>query len=173
MSPEDNHEYPYHTTDTSGTENQRLCPDCQQPLKIVRQTGEKLYNDDQFDAIKAGDYYCEKCPSNGRGNQPLKYWWAHEIDTSDLGDDGMQMGQIVMVGSECEYTNSGQHQVEDYCRQCGQPGGLVQLKREHADLAARNARAEQLLVRALDGDTDFVEGWGIVHRALSALRGEE
>jgi len=58
------------------------CPECKTPLQTVRQTGERMYNDDQFDALKAGDYYCETCPGDGRGKSGLKYWWKRELGIS-------------------------------------------------------------------------------------------
>jgi hypothetical protein len=38
-----------------------------------------MLNDDQFDAVRAGDWYCVKCPSNNRGNTPFRYWWDSEL----------------------------------------------------------------------------------------------
>lgn len=31
----------------------------------------------------------------------------------------MQNGEIVQIGSGCPCTNSGKHQLEDWCRMCG------------------------------------------------------
>ena len=36
----------------------------------------------------------------------------------------MQHGSVVLFGDGCAATNSGQHQVEDWCRQCGCATGL-------------------------------------------------
>jgi len=41
-----------------------------------------MLNDDQFDAIKAGDFYCDQCPGD-RGKSGLRYFWKAE-----LGIDG-------------------------------------------------------------------------------------
>ena len=53
------------------------CPGCKTPLKIVRQTGGML-NADQFDAIKAGDFYCDQCPGD-RGKSGFRYFWKSEL----------------------------------------------------------------------------------------------
>jgi len=55
------------------------CPTCQTPLKAVKQTGGMAMNQYQFDAVKAGDWYCETCPDNGRGQSGLCYWWNSEL----------------------------------------------------------------------------------------------
>ncbi len=55
------------------------CPRCGGPLIAVRQSANSPLNADQFDAVKAGDYYCPSCPSNDRGHTPLCYWWEHEL----------------------------------------------------------------------------------------------
>lgn len=55
------------------------CPQCGGPVKRVEQSPRSPLNRGQFDAVKAGDYYCEFCPSNGRGKLPLAYWWESEL----------------------------------------------------------------------------------------------
>lgn len=42
-----------------------------------------MLNDDQFDAIRAGDWYCETCPTNGRGNTSYRYFWDRELQTDE------------------------------------------------------------------------------------------
>ena len=54
------------------------CPQCGKPLQKVTQSERSLLNTDQFDASRAGDYYCKVCPSNGRGKLLYCYWWQHE-----------------------------------------------------------------------------------------------
>ena len=54
------------------------CPRCQQPLKQVTQSPYSPLNSDQFDASKAGDWFCE-CSDNGRGAAPYVYFWDHEV----------------------------------------------------------------------------------------------
>jgi hypothetical protein len=55
------------------------CPSCKNPLQPVKQSPNSLLNAEQFDAIKVGDYYCETCPSNGRGKTNYCYYWTHEL----------------------------------------------------------------------------------------------
>lgn len=57
------------------------CPECGNPLQKVRNTGGWM-NDDQFDAVKAGDWFCE-CHNNGRGNAPLAYYWNREVSHAE------------------------------------------------------------------------------------------
>lgn len=67
-----------------------LCPVCRGPLKEVTNTGGWM-NAEQFDASKAGDFYCEKCPSNGRSNaDKFCYWNRSEaiIPSSHFGRAG-------------------------------------------------------------------------------------
>ena len=54
------------------------CPLCQQPLKRVTQGPYSPLNSDQFDAVKAGDWFCE-CSSNSRGHAPYAYFWSREV----------------------------------------------------------------------------------------------
>ena len=56
------------------------CPQCSTELYKVFQSSPQMLNQYQFDAIKAGDYYCEKCPANGRSkNNKYCYFWEHEL----------------------------------------------------------------------------------------------
>lgn len=55
-----------------------FCPQCGGELKHVENTGGWMTNA-QFDAIKAGDWFCPACPSNDRGNKPYCYWWNREV----------------------------------------------------------------------------------------------
>jgi hypothetical protein len=55
------------------------CPTCARALhKVMRPSGSML-NDDQFDAVRAGDWYCDTCPSNERGNTGYRYFWTREL----------------------------------------------------------------------------------------------
>lgn len=58
------------------------CPQCGGPLERVRDTSGTL-NRDQFDSVKAGDFFCGACPSNGRGKAELCYWWESELVSQD------------------------------------------------------------------------------------------
>jgi uncharacterized protein YbaR (Trm112 family) len=57
----------------------RLCPSCRNPLKAVTQSENSMLNEEQFNAVRAGDYYCDICPSNGRGDTEYKYYWENEL----------------------------------------------------------------------------------------------
>lgn len=54
------------------------CPGCGGPVKS---TGPRpgWMNTEQWDADKAGDWYCETCPSNGRGRTGFAYWTDEEV----------------------------------------------------------------------------------------------
>lgn len=56
-----------------------ICPQCSGPLKRVRQSPGSALNKDQFNAVKAGDWYCEACPDNDRGRAGLCYWREREL----------------------------------------------------------------------------------------------
>lgn len=54
------------------------CPSCGAPLYRVRQSSGSYLNADQFDAVRAGDWYCDKC-SGTRGASGYRYYWNSEI----------------------------------------------------------------------------------------------
>lgn len=56
------------------------CPQCGSPLTEVPRRSNWL-NADQYAASKAGDWFCESCPDNGRGNSGLCYFWDSEIES--------------------------------------------------------------------------------------------
>lgn len=56
----------------------KKCPRCGGNLCTVPPS--KWLNSDQWQASKAGDYYCVFCPGNGRGAMDFCYWWEHEIE---------------------------------------------------------------------------------------------
>lgn len=56
-----------------------VCPDCSKPLHKVTRPGGSMLNDDQFDAVRAGDWYCDTCPGNERGNTRYRYFWNREM----------------------------------------------------------------------------------------------
>jgi hypothetical protein len=58
---------------------EKICPQCRGPLVEVRQSSDSPLNSYQWRSQIAGEWYCTKCPSNDRGNQPLCYWWTHEL----------------------------------------------------------------------------------------------
>lgn len=48
------------------------CPNCQEPMNPVRNTSGYL-NSDQFDAVKAGDWFCK------RHDEATVYVWEHDL----------------------------------------------------------------------------------------------
>lgn len=55
------------------------CPTCGVPLHRVRRESGSMLNADQFDSVKAGDWFCDTCPNNGRGSPDFCYWWDSEL----------------------------------------------------------------------------------------------
>lgn len=58
---------------------QHKCPKCGGPIERVVQSQNSMLNSYQFDAVKAGDWFCSACQSNDRGHKSLCYWWEHEL----------------------------------------------------------------------------------------------
>lgn len=59
------------------------CPKCKVPMRRVRNPSGSMLNDDQFDAIRAGDWYCG-CHNNGRGNTSNAYYWNSEVASAEV-----------------------------------------------------------------------------------------
>jgi hypothetical protein len=55
------------------------CPGCGGNLKRVPNSN--WLNEDQYASCKAGDWFCEICPDNGRGQSGLCYWWSAEVES--------------------------------------------------------------------------------------------
>ena len=55
------------------------CPRCNFTLTEVRQSSSSLLNEYQWDAIKAGDYYCINCKPTEEGMK-YKYFWKIELN---------------------------------------------------------------------------------------------
>lgn len=61
-----------------------LCPQCRTELSRVERGPESPLNEYQFDAVKAGDWYCDKCLPNDRAQSNLYcYWWDHEVQREE------------------------------------------------------------------------------------------
>ena len=56
------------------------CPQCRRPVVHVWQPEPCMFNDDQWQKLKAGDYACDTCSPNNRskGNKRC-YWWKNEV----------------------------------------------------------------------------------------------
>jgi hypothetical protein len=61
------------------------CPACGMPLRRVRYAGGYL-NEEQFDSIRAGDWYCiaPACTGPKRGNTAYSYWWNRELNAATV-----------------------------------------------------------------------------------------
>jgi hypothetical protein len=54
------------------------CPNCGTKLKPVPRS--RNLNSFQWASVKAGDWFCETCPDNGRGKTGLCYWLDEELE---------------------------------------------------------------------------------------------
>lgn len=73
------------------------CPKCGQALKKVLYPNGSMLNEYQWESIRAGDYYCESCPDNGRGNDKLCYWWKSELT------ENVQVPKEIPIRSQLAY----------------------------------------------------------------------
>jgi hypothetical protein len=76
------------------------CPKCGNPLEKVRQSSNSPLNEEQFDSVRAGDWFC-KCHSNERGNKPWAYFWDSEVlqsETSSTIEDKVHAIMTAGVG---------------------------------------------------------------------------
>src|SRR5512146_2645656 len=55
-----------------------FCPQCHKPLKKIRYPHDSMFNRDQWESMRAGDWWCETCPNNGRGVTGA-YFWDREV----------------------------------------------------------------------------------------------
>lgn len=69
------------------------CPTCGRPLVEVRYPGGAL-NREQWASIRAGDWWCETCPDNGRGRSG-SYWWTRELTPPRAGSAWVTCGPEV------------------------------------------------------------------------------
>lgn len=60
-------------------ETRHHCPQCDRSLVMVKPNPYSAFSREQFDAAKAGDWYCNACPTNDRGGANLCYWWEREL----------------------------------------------------------------------------------------------
>jgi hypothetical protein len=54
------------------------CPQCGACLREVCYPEGSMLNREQFDAVRAGDYYCTNCKGT-EARTGWKYWWKREI----------------------------------------------------------------------------------------------
>lgn len=65
----------------------KLCPNCSGVVVPVTYKSDSQYSPDQFEKIKPGDFWCLRCPSNGRGHSGKCYWWLSEIEAGAVNDN--------------------------------------------------------------------------------------
>ena len=56
------------------------CPKCGGKLNLVTQSSKSPLNEEQFDSIKAGDYYCDKCEGDRGKKTRHRYYWKRELE---------------------------------------------------------------------------------------------
>jgi hypothetical protein len=61
------------------TETEPTCPECGKALRPVHYTGGYL-NRDQWEAVRAGDWFCESCKGT-RSGSGYRYFWNGELVT--------------------------------------------------------------------------------------------
>ena len=55
------------------------CPNCGKTLTKIRYPSGSMYNREQWESMKAGDWVCEACPGNDRGMSGMCYFWTREL----------------------------------------------------------------------------------------------
>lgn len=91
------------------------CPGCGRPLHRVRRPAESMLNDDQFDSVKCGDWFCEDCPKP-TGDQRLvggrryQYFWTRKLAQVSAPPDSEGPTPITFgkpwAGTQTELTRS-------------------------------------------------------------------
>ena len=56
-----------------------VCPQCGKPLVRVTQDTDSYLNAEQFDSVKAGDYFCETCKDDST-KTGYKYFWEKDLE---------------------------------------------------------------------------------------------
>lgn len=54
------------------------CPDCETPLEKVEYRPTASCNEEQFMAVRAGDYFCRKCKSDV-AHSGFRYFWKRDL----------------------------------------------------------------------------------------------
>lgn len=57
------------------------CPQCAKLLAPVKQDLPQMLNADQFDSIRAGDWFCDTCTGNRSKHGGYRYYWDREVET--------------------------------------------------------------------------------------------
>ena len=54
------------------------CPDCNRELLKVHKPFDSCLNEEQFQSVRAGDWYCPICKGS-RGKTSCRYFWDREL----------------------------------------------------------------------------------------------
>lgn len=54
------------------------CPQCDGPLEQVRYPSGSMLNRDQFDSVRAGDFFCKACKGTN-AKSGYEYWWKSDL----------------------------------------------------------------------------------------------
>src|SRR5271166_3070179 len=57
----------------------KLCPDCGGALEKVVYPEDSMLNRYQFDAIRAGDFFCRRCKGN-QAKTGFRYFWKSDLE---------------------------------------------------------------------------------------------
>ena len=55
------------------------CPICQKKLELVEQPASSLLNEEQWKAIRCGDWFCRCCPPLLDGDK-YRYFWNEDVE---------------------------------------------------------------------------------------------
>lgn len=73
------------------THNSPLCPNCSRVLRPVARPSCSPLNEDQYAAIRAGDWYCVSCPAfmgtAHQGKSGYAYFWNRDVCLAGNHDD--------------------------------------------------------------------------------------
>ena len=99
------------------------CPECGRKLEKVVRSPYSPLNEHQFDAVKAGDWYCAGCPSNDRGNSGYRYFWLKEVLHTCDHEDFAASVDVHRLDDVRRF----QADVRVQCRECGKPFRFIGL----------------------------------------------
>ena len=69
------------------SEKLRECPNCGRELVKVVRPHNSMLNEEQFDSVKAGDYFCTQCKDETT-RTGYKYFWEFELTSLGSIHDG-------------------------------------------------------------------------------------
>lgn len=93
--------------------NPHKCPKCGGQLFEVRYDPNSMLNRDQFESIRAGDWYCTTCKSD-KAKSEYEYFWERELaGKPEVG----RMSNFSMPGP-LPYNVVGQRPVNNECPVC-------------------------------------------------------